>query len=142
MPRQLDTARLTIHDVALTSMCESTRSIVNSLSASTSASASDDACHKCSVGVKTFLRQRLDTASDIVSGLSCPLLLGLERLHCLDYCQIKNYESARAYILAMLAFIVPPTTGDFASLLDENLSDPQVHTIVGDESGIVSCKPP
>ena len=44
--------------------------------------------------------------------------------------------------MAMLAFVVLPTTGDFVSLLDENLSDPQVHIIVGDESGIVSCKPP
>ena len=81
MPRQLDTLTLTIHDVAFTSLPESTRSIVNWLSAS--ASASDGSCHRCYVEVKITLRQRLDTASDIVSGHLCPLFLGLERLHCL-----------------------------------------------------------
>ena len=79
MPRQMDTVTLTIHDVALTSMPESTRSIVNWLSAS----ASDGSCHRCYVEVKTTLGQRLDTASDIVSRHLCPLFLGLERLHCL-----------------------------------------------------------
>lgn len=46
-------------------------------------------------------------------------------------------------MLAMLAIVVPPQQlAGLRQCSTENLSDLKVHIMVGDESGIVSCKPP